>query len=161
MALDHVSIGVSDIARALAFYDAALQPLGMKPVMPVDIPGIGRVAMGYGETPSAPCFWVQYPIDQRPATLGNGVHVALPAPNRAAVDACHAVGLTNGGTDDGPPGLRPDYHANYYAAFLRDPDGAKIEAVCHAPGGGRGALIGGPAAVDHQFGAGHEGAGVR
>lgn len=132
MPLDHVSIGVTNMQRAKAFYDATLAPLGMTPVYPIEIGGM-LVAVGYGDTPEKPSFWVQLPLNQQPATQGNGVHVAIAAPTRAAVDAAYLAALERGGADDGRPGLRSEYHPTYYAAFLRDPDGNKIEAVCHAP----------------------------
>lgn len=131
MALDHVSIGAVDMVRSKAFYDAALAPLGMAPVWPVEIQG-QLVAVGYG-APDKPTFWVQLPVNGQLAGAGNGVHVAFTAPTRAAVDAFHRAALEHGGADDGPPGLRPAYHPDYYGAFVRDPDGNKIEAVCHAP----------------------------
>lgn len=129
MAIDHVSVGVTDMNRAKAFYDAALAPLGMSPVMPVEIGG-RFVGMGYGHA-GKPSFWIQLPINGQPANVGNGVHVAFTAQNRAAVDSFYRAALDQGGVDDGPPGLRPDYHPNYYGAFVRDPDGNKIEACSH------------------------------
>lgn len=129
MAIDHVSVGVADMKRAKAFYDAALAPLGMTPVFPLEIDG-ALVAVGYG-TPQKPTFWIGLPIDQHAASAGNGVHVAFRAENRAAVEAFYRAALEHGGVDDGAPGLRPEYHPNYYGAFVRDPDGNKIEAVSH------------------------------
>lgn len=129
MALDHVSVGVADIARAKRFYDSALAPLGLSPLMPVEING-QLLGVGYGER--APVFWIQYPINRQPATTGNGVHIAFTAPNRAAVDAFYLAALSNGGVEDGGPGLRTEYHPNYYGAFVRDPDGNKVEACHHA-----------------------------
>jgi catechol 2,3-dioxygenase-like lactoylglutathione lyase family enzyme len=129
MALDHVSIGVTNVARAKALYDAALAPLGMQPVMPVDIAG-RLVGVGYGEA-NHPSFWIQLPINQQPASMGNGVHIAFRAPSRAAVDAFYLAALEHGGVEDGAPGLRTEYHPDYYAAFVRDPDGNKLEAVSH------------------------------
>lgn len=133
MAIDHVSVGVADVKRAKAFYDAALAPLGLKPVMPVDLPGAGLVGVGYGETPDAPVFWIQSPINRAPASAGNGVHVAFRAPSREAVDAFYLAAIERGGHDDGKPGLRTEYHPDYYGAFVRDLDGNKIEAVSHRP----------------------------
>jgi catechol 2,3-dioxygenase-like lactoylglutathione lyase family enzyme len=80
-------------------------------------------------------FWLLSPFDKATASPGNGNHVAFLAPNRAAVDAFHAAALDNGGSDEGAPGLRPHYHANYYGAYVRDPDGNKIQAVCHSAKG--------------------------
>jgi catechol 2,3-dioxygenase-like lactoylglutathione lyase family enzyme len=131
MSIDHVSVGVTDMRRSKSFYDAALAPLGLTPVFPVEING-QLVGVGYG-VGSAPVFWIQFPINGQPATMGNGVHIALRAPTRAAVDNFFEAALEHGGADDGAPGLRPDYHPNYYGGFVRDPDGNKIEAVCHTP----------------------------
>ena len=122
--LDHISLGIADHARATAFYDAVLAPLGI--VRRFEEAG----AAGYGATGDRADFWIGPPHDGRPATAGNGVHVCFAAPSRAAVDAFHRAALAHGGTDDGAPGLRPEYHPDYYGAFARDPDGNKIEAVC-------------------------------
>lgn len=128
MALDHISIGVTNMDRAKRFYDAALAPLAMKPVMPVSINGT-LVGVGYGA--DHPAFWVQLPINMQAASSGNGTHIAFRAPSREAVDAFYLAALEQGGIEDGAPGLRTEYHPNYYAAFVRDPDGHKIEAVHH------------------------------
>lgn len=127
--IDHVSIGVTNMMRAKAFYDAVLAPLGMTPVMPVEIGG-RLVGVGYG-TPQRPWFWIQLPINGQPASFGNGMHIAFTAETRAAVDGFYLAALEQGGVEDGAPGLRTEYHPSYYAAFVRDPDGSKIEAVCH------------------------------
>lgn len=132
MALDHVSIGVTNMKRSKAFYDAALAALGMAPVMPVEIGG-QLVGLGYGDDPAHPTFWIGKPINGQPATMGNGVHIAFHAKDRAAVDAFYLAAMDQGGVEDGKPGVREQYHPSYYAAFVRDPDGAKIEACCHAP----------------------------
>lgn len=130
MAIDHVSVGTADVKRAKAFYDAALEPLGVAPIMPVDINGrLVGVGYGVGETPH---FWIQLPINGQPPSMGNGVHIAFTAETRAAVDDFYIAALEHGGAEDGRPGLRTEYHPSYYAAFVRDPDGNKIEAVCHA-----------------------------
>ncbi|TAJ64161.1 VOC family protein [Brevundimonas sp.] len=120
--VSHVSVGVSDLARAGAFYDAALAPLGVRRVM--------EHPMGIAWGRSFPEFWASRPHDRAPPSAGNGVHVCFNAPDQAAVAAFHAAGVAAGGRDDGPPGLRPDYAPGYYAAFLRDPDGNKVEALC-------------------------------
>ena len=130
MGIDHVSVGVSNMKRAKAFYDAALAPLGMTPVMPVEFGG-QLVGVGYG-TPQRPTFWIQLPINGQPASMGNGVHIAFHADNRAQVDAFFMAAIEYGGVEDGRPGLRTEYHPDYYGAFVRDPDGNKIEAVSHA-----------------------------
>ena len=130
--LDHVSIGVTNMQKAKAFYDAVLAPLGMNPVMPVDIGG-RLVSCGYGSSADKPTFWIGLPINGQDAHSGNGVHVAFAAPKRACVDAFFLAALEHGGIEDGRPGLRTEYHPDYYAAFVRDPDGNKIEAVAHKP----------------------------
>jgi catechol 2,3-dioxygenase-like lactoylglutathione lyase family enzyme len=134
--IDHISLPVSDYARSRAFYDKALAALGCKVAMELtDEPGY--VAAGYGAVDlPEPAFWIGagrepgLPAPVPPA----GQHVAFRAPSRAAVDAFHRAALAAGGTDNGAPGLRPLYHASYYAAFVLDPDGHHLEAVCHAPG---------------------------
>ena len=129
--LDHVSLGVTDIDRSRRFYDAALCPLGL--VRIVDF-GKGR-GSDYGAAPGS--LGVEFTIT-REAQAGTpiaGAHICFRAPNRAAVDAFHMAALAHGGQDDGVPGLRPHYHADYYCAFVMDPDGHRIEAVCHAPTG--------------------------
>jgi catechol 2,3-dioxygenase-like lactoylglutathione lyase family enzyme len=120
--LDHVSIGVSNIAQAIAFYDRALAPLGIERLY-----SEGTDAFGYGADKKA-FFW----IGLREA-IRTGAHIAFAAKDRASVDAFHAAALAAGGRDNGGPGLRPHYHANYYGAFILDPDGHNIEAVCHRP----------------------------
>lgn len=118
--LDHISIGVADVARAKRFYDAALAPLGYRCLHE------GADARGYGDTDAA--FWVIAAARPVPPDDASGLHVCFRAPSRAAVDAFHAAGLAQGGRDNGGPGLRPDYGATYYAAFVVDPDGYRIEA---------------------------------
>ncbi|NNC20236.1 VOC family protein [Corallococcus exiguus] len=118
--LSHVSIGTNDFARAVAFYDAILTPLGCRRVL--DFPN----AVAYGR--QFPEFWVQTPIDGKPATVGNGTHFCFLAPSKQAVDAFHQAALKAGATDDGAPGPRPLYGPPYYGCFVRDPDGHKVEA---------------------------------
>ena len=130
MAIDHVSVGVANVRRAKTFYDAALAPLGMTAIYPVEIHG-QLVGVGYGAD-NKPSFWIQLPINGRQATMGNGVHIGFRADTRAAVDSFYLAALQHGAIEDGKPGLRTEYHPDYYAAFIRDPDGNKIEAVCHA-----------------------------
>ena len=120
--LHHVSIGVGDVMRAAQFYDRVLQELGYKRVLEVLPYGIG-----YGD--KQPAFWVQLPHDQRAASTGNGVHIAFNATSEEMIRAFHRAALEAGGTDDGAPGLRPDYGPDYFGAFVRDLDGNKIEAV--------------------------------
>ena len=130
MAIDHISVGVTNMTKAKAFYDAVLEPLGMRAVMPVEING-KLVAVGYGDAPDKPSFWIGFPINGQAASMGNGVHIAFSAPSRAAVDAFYLAALEHGGADDGGPGLRTEYHPDYYGAFVRDPDRNKIEACAH------------------------------
>jgi catechol 2,3-dioxygenase-like lactoylglutathione lyase family enzyme len=119
--LAHVSFGTDDAARAASFYDPVLAVLGLRKLF-----DDGRAAY-YGTAMSL--FGVEKPHDGKPASVGNGVHVAFAAGSRGQVDEFHRVALAHGGSDAGAPGLRPEYDANYYAAFVRDPDGNKIEAV--------------------------------
>lgn len=134
MMLDHVSVGVADLARARAFYDSVLGTLGYALVYTVDIPGEGIVAHGYGATKEKPEFWIGVPeqIDGKANATG-GAHLAFVAKSRKDIDAFHAAALKAGGKDNGKPGLRPHYHENYYGAFVFDPDGNKIEACSHHP----------------------------
>jgi catechol 2,3-dioxygenase-like lactoylglutathione lyase family enzyme len=118
--LSHVSIGTNDFARAVRFYDQALPALGVRRIL--EHPG----AVAYGKM--YPEFWVQTPIDGRPASDGNGTHIGFVAATREAVDAFHAAALLAGAVDEGAPGPRPDYGEPYYGCFVRDPDGHKIEA---------------------------------
>jgi catechol 2,3-dioxygenase-like lactoylglutathione lyase family enzyme len=122
--IDHITFGVSDFARSTAFYDAAFAPLGVKRLfdVPAEHTG-GALCTGYGDI--RPWFW----LVEQDATRGK-LHVALEAKTRADIDAFHAAGLAAGGTDNGAPGLRPWYDPNYYGAFVLDPDGHNIEAVC-------------------------------
>ncbi len=122
----HTTVGTNDPARSKSFYDAAMAALGHRCFYSED--GYS----GYGEQ-ERDQFWVMPPYDGRPAAAGNGVHIAFIAPSRAHVDAFHAAALANGGSDEGPPGLRPRYHDSYYGAYVRDPDGNKLQAVCHKP----------------------------
>ncbi len=124
----HVTVGTNDISRATQFYDPVLATLGCTRRYETE------TYVGYGRAPDGePAFWVVPPFDGKAATVGNGTHVALNAATRAAVDAFHAAALAHGGSDEGEPGLRPHYHADYYGAYVRDPDGNKLQAVCHAP----------------------------
>ena len=118
--LDHVGLAVTDLAAARAFYAAALEPLGFGVVM--EFPGV--IALGL---PQQPELWMHQGAPSAP------VHVALHAADRARVDAFHAAALAAGGTDNGAPGLRPQYHPGYYAAYVKDADGNNIEAVHHGP----------------------------
>ena len=119
--LDHVTISVSDIKRSRAFYDRALRPLDIERLY-----AEGDGFAGYGINKKA-FFWIGLR-----GSVVSGAHIAFAAKDRAVVDAFHAAALAAGGRDNGAPGLRPRYHANYYGAFILDPDGHNIEAVCHA-----------------------------
>ena len=121
MPFDHRGFNVSDFAKSRAFYAAALGALGLKPVME----GKDHVAFGPDKQPE---FWI--------GTYGpapSRIHVAFAAKNRAQVDAFYKAAIAAGGTDNGKPSLRPEYHPAYYGAFVLDPDGHNIEAVCHRP----------------------------
>ena len=119
--MSHVSIGTNDFDAAVSFYDRVLAPLGAKRVM--EHPG----AVAYGK--AYPEFWVQSPIDGKPAQVGNGTHFGFFAPDKASVDAFYRTAIAAGARDDGPPGPRQEYGAPYYGCFVRDPDGHKIEAA--------------------------------
>jgi len=118
---DHVGLNVSDYAKSRAFYERALAPLGYRVVMASD----ERKGAGFGQD-RKPEFWVS---EREP--VGTGTHIAFSCGERAIVDAVHAAAIDAGGRDNGPPGLREHYHPTYYAAFVIDPDGNNIEAVCH------------------------------
>ena len=127
--IDHVGFAVSDIEVSKRFYGAALAPLGVELLMTVtpDMTEAGGTALGFGRD-GKPFFWVG--DNER---VGEGSHVAFAVASRSEVDAFHAAALAAGGRDNGAPGLRPHYGPDYYAAFVLDPDGTNIEAVCYAP----------------------------
>lgn len=130
--LDHTGINVSDLARSKAFYRAALAPLRyeIRKEHGAAAAGFG-VPDGPGKSPDpAGDFWIAQGDPQTPR-----IHIAFTAASRAEVDAFYRAALAAGGKDNGPPGLRPQYHAGYYAAFVLDPDGYNIEAVCHNAAG--------------------------
>jgi len=123
----YLTLGTNDLPRAKAFYDAALAPLGHAPLRE------NAQEVGYGPRGGDHVqLWVHYPYDERPATIGNGSMPAFVASTRAAVDAFYKAGLAHGGADEGAPGLRP-YGPDFYACYLRDPDGNKLSAVCEGP----------------------------
>lgn len=122
--LDHISLGVRDLTVSGAFYDAALGPLGYRRVLEK---GIG-MAYGPGPAREGMMFWIVRP--NAAVSASRGSHVAFAASSRAAVDDFHAAALAAGARDNGAPGLRPEYSENYYGAFVLDPDGHKVEAVC-------------------------------
>jgi catechol 2,3-dioxygenase-like lactoylglutathione lyase family enzyme len=126
--IDHTGFSVSDFAKAKAFYDAALKPLGIAVVKtaPKEKTG-GADAIGYGSN-GKPYFWVAGGGRTSPP-----LHIAFAVETRAEVDAFYKAAIAAGGRDNGPPGIRAHYHPNYYGAFVRDGDGHNIEAVCHKP----------------------------
>jgi catechol 2,3-dioxygenase-like lactoylglutathione lyase family enzyme len=128
--IDHTGIDVKDAKRSRQFYEAALGPLGYQVMMeiPTEFTG-GAVVLGLG-VPPHPDFWLHEGTPQTPR-----VHVAFRADSHELVDAFYKAALAAGGTDNGPPGPRPQYHADYYGAFVLDPDGHNIEACCHKPAG--------------------------
>ncbi|RUM23633.1 VOC family protein [Rhizobium vallis] len=130
--LHHASLGVSDIERSAAFYDAALAALGYVRVWDDIRPGQTDQAVGYGPPGGGDKLAIKHrPKGQRPP--GPGFHLAFAAPSRAAVDRFHAAAIAHGGRDNGGPGLRLDYGEHYYAAFVIDPDGHALEAVINSP----------------------------
>ena len=120
--LDHVTLGVGDLEQSKTFYDQVLKAIGIERLY-----AEGETFAGYGSGRAA-FFW----IGQRGGAI-TGAHVAFAVRDRGAVERFHAAGLAAGGRDNGGPGLRRHYHPNYYGAFVFDPDGHNIEAVCHAP----------------------------
>ncbi len=125
--LDHVGCSISDYATSKAFYVKALAPLGFRLLMEIgkDVTGNADVC-GFGV--DKPDFWIS-----TGPTAQTGIHVAFKAKTRAMVEAFYDAALAAGGRDNGKPGLRPHYHAHYYGAYVLDPDGNNIEAVCHQP----------------------------
>ncbi len=120
--IDHVSIGVRDVARTKRFYDAVLKPLGYTCLSE------GEGSLGYGR--DIVTLWISNAEHPVPADMKSGLHVCLAAATARSVEAFHAAALSNGGRDNGKPGLRADYGPGYYAAFVIDPDGYRIEAHC-------------------------------
>lgn len=127
--IDHLGFPVSDYARSKAFYAKALAPLGYTLVMEIggEHTESEAPAAGFGAD-GKPDFWIG-----GEGGLKGVLHVAIVAKDRAAVDAFHRAAIAAGAKDNGAPGLRPHYHETYYAAFVLDPDGHNVEAVCHAP----------------------------
>ena len=124
--IDHVSIGVRDIAAAKRFYDVVLKPLGYSCLSE------GADSLGYGH--NAVAFWINAAERPVPADDKSGLHFCFAAPTRESVAAFHGAALRAGGRDNGRPGPRPDYGPEYYAAFIVDPDGYRIEAYCSEAG---------------------------
>jgi len=126
--IDHISVGVSNFEASKKFYTQALAPLGyvlMREMSPEQTGGKGVAGFG---VPPMPDFWIRGGGANVPS-----IHIALSAANRSVVDAFYQAALAAGGSDNGAPGLRSHYHPGYYGAFVRDPDGHNIEAVCHKP----------------------------
>jgi len=123
----YVTVGTNNLERAIEFYDPVLKTLGyVRMVTKHD-------EAGYAGVGDVRCrFWVVYPYDKQEATVGNGSMTAFLADSRAAVDAFHAAAMLYGGSDEGPPGIRP-FHENFYGAYVRDHDGNKLSAVCEKP----------------------------
>jgi len=121
--IHHVSVGTNDIRRAKAFYDPLMSLIGFRLLKQ------SGTSLHYGSSDIA--FSVEAPVDNRPATAGNGVHIAFQAPDRETVRRFYKSAVANGGANEGVPGIREKYNANYYGAFVRDPDGNKIEAVTY------------------------------
>ncbi len=124
--IDHTGVGVSDPKKSRLFYERALAPLGYKVLMEIPLElTAGKVVLGFG-VPPAPDFWINEGVPQQPH-----VHIAFRAKSPEEVNAFYEAALAAGGRDNGPPGPRPHYHTGYYGAFVLDPDGHNVEAVCH------------------------------
>jgi catechol 2,3-dioxygenase-like lactoylglutathione lyase family enzyme len=119
--IDHISVGVSDLERAARFYELALAPLGLSRLV------TRPATVGFGK--NYPEFWINLRADMAPVAPGRGTHICLRAKSTGAIDDFHAAAVNAGGQSDGAPGLRPHDRVRYYAAFIRDPDGNRIEAV--------------------------------
>ncbi len=126
----HIFVGTNDFERALTFYRCLMDALGVE----ARFVEADRAWAGWQSRPDPrPLFLIGTPWDERPHSAGNGQMVAFIASSRSVVDLAHTVALERGGTSEGAPGLRPEYHADYYGAYFRDPDGNKLCVVCHAP----------------------------
>jgi catechol 2,3-dioxygenase-like lactoylglutathione lyase family enzyme len=127
--IDHTGIGVSDFDKSKEFYTRALRPIGYELIAEFSAQVTGSAAVaGFGEPPK-PDFWIHEGVPNKPA-----VHVAFRVTSRKLVDEFYDAAIAAGGRDNGAPGPRPHYHENYYGAFVLDPDGHNVEAVCHQPG---------------------------
>jgi catechol 2,3-dioxygenase-like lactoylglutathione lyase family enzyme len=128
--ISHIFVGITDFDRAFRFYSAVMEDLRLKlKFSDREKPWAGWMSA----SAPRPLFLIGRPFDGNPAHCGNGHMIALLAPDRDAVARAYASALANGGSCDGPPALRPHYHANYYGAYFRDPDGNKLCVVCHEP----------------------------
>lgn len=125
--LSHITLGTNDKQRSATFYDAVLGAIGF-----VRLPKPPEKPLAYERDGQMPTIYIYAPEDGRPATWGNGTHIAFIAETRAQVDVFHAQALKCGGISEGKPGPRPHYGPDYYAAYVRDPDGNKLQAVCYA-----------------------------
>jgi len=126
--IDHTGVGSSDFGKSKAFYSAALAPIGYRLILELTAAVTGHTDVaGFGEPPK-PDFWISEGSPNRPP-----VHIAFRVASREMVDAFYKAAMAAGGRDNGAPGVRPHYHPNYYDAFVLDPDGHNIEAVCHEP----------------------------
>lgn len=123
--LDHIGVQTQDMTASKAFYSAVLAPLGSKVVMDFG------AAVGFGPAPDQPSFW----ISLAPGELAGEVHIAFAAVDRAAVEAFHRAALGVGAEELHAPAVHPEYHPHYFGAYVRDPDGNNVEAVCHSPVG--------------------------
>lgn len=126
--IDHLNLPVADLARSVAFHTAALAPLGIEPLITVPATPTQKAMQAFGVHPK-PFFWV-VEVD-RAVTYDDDTHLAFTAPDHAGVDAFHAAAVEAGAVTLRAPGLQPEYHADYYGAFVRTPDGVNLEAVCH------------------------------
>lgn len=126
----HIVVSVSDFERAMLFYKPVMAAIGVEArFVDIEVPWAG-----WQSAPEPrPLFIIRRPYNQQPHHPGNGQMVAFLASTREVVDQVHAIALANGGTCEGKPGLRPEYHANYYGAYFRDPDGNKLCIACHQP----------------------------
>ena len=125
--IDHLALEVSDLEKSGHFYDKALEPLGYKKLMDSPQEFAGRLFLGWGDSAETDLYIAQGARNEP------RLHLAFRADNREQVDAFYEAALAAGGKDNGKPGLRPEYHENYYGAFVLDPDGHNVEAVCHNP----------------------------
>ena len=127
-AISHITLGTNHVQRAIRFYDPVLGSLGFARAPKPD----GKPPV-YSKGGEMPFVYLYPPFNGEPATVGNGSHIAFTAHARSAVDEFHAMAMAFGGQDEGAPGLRVHYGENYYAAYVRDPDGNKLQAVCYEP----------------------------
>lgn len=126
----HITVGSNNVSKAVEFYENVLSPLGYQKT--VEDLEVGYCGFRKGEESSG-AFWVVKPYNNEPATFGNGVTIGFLAENRETVDAFYTAAMKAGGTDEGAPGLRPHYHPDCYACYVRDPEGNKLCCICHKP----------------------------